>query len=104
MQDTIKPELTITKENDKVFVKGEDVTKLTFKITKGDEEVLVVTDKTEFEITDLARQYGDGIFKVTLTDAGKNSVSKEVEIDLNAPVVEIDKTELTIEEDVFHKE
>ena len=99
MKDTIKPELTITKENDKVFVKGEDVTKLTFKITKGDEEVLVVTDKTEFEITDLARQYGDGIFKVTLTDAGKNSVSKEVEIDLNAPVVEIDKTELTIEED-----
>ncbi len=92
--DTTAPVLTITRneETNTTYVRGIDLTKLVYTISKDGKIVHTVDSETcdcnnYFEITSIAKTYGDGEYIIEVVDAGGNKTTATTIIDTSKPEV-----------------
>lgn len=92
--DTTNPILTITRneETNTTYVRGTDLTKLVYTISKDEKIVHTVDSETcacdnYFEITSLALTHGDGEYQIEVVDMGGNKASAKAIIDTSKPEV-----------------
>ena len=102
MSDKTAPTLEITEKGNMVYVRGKDVTRLKYTITKDGKTAHTVDSETcgcgnYFSITWLAKTYGDGEYTIDVVDAGGNTATAKALVDTTAPVATPSYTEKTIE-------
>lgn len=92
--DTNAPRLTITwnELNNKTYVKGEDLSRLIYTVTKDGNTVHTVDSATcqcgnYFSIDSLAKKHGNGEYVVTVVDEGGNTATAKANIDIIKPEV-----------------
>lgn len=92
--DTTAPTLEVTRNEEKniTYIRGKDLSRLIYTITKDGKEVHTVDSATcgcgnYFSITWLAAKNGDGDYTVLVTDEGGNTDSVTVNIDTTKPEV-----------------
>lgn len=92
--DTSNPILTLTRneETNITYVRGTDLTRLVYTVSKDGKVVHIVDSETcgcgnYFSITWLAETYGDGEYLIEVIDLGGNKASASAMIDTSKPEV-----------------